>query len=51
MFIGSFASGDPNQTIQFPSDVDAAVKEFKSSGVTNLLIDVTNNGGSHRIVD
>jgi len=41
MFIGTFL-GDP---IQFIRDVDGAVKEFKSSGVTNVLIDVTNNGG------
>ncbi len=43
MFVGSF-EGDFDQ---FPLDVDAAVKQFKASGVTNLLIDVTNNGGSH----
>ena len=42
MFIGSF-EGDFNQ---FQLDVDAAVQQFKASGVTNLLIDVTNNGGS-----
>ncbi|KAH9053619.1 hypothetical protein EDB87DRAFT_1569228 [Lactarius vividus] len=41
MFIGSFL-GDPEQ---FPLDVDAAVKQFKASGVTNLLIDVTDNPG------
>ncbi|KAH9077638.1 hypothetical protein EDB83DRAFT_1502363 [Lactarius deliciosus] len=41
MFVGSF-EGD---FAQFPLDVDAAVKQFKASGVTNLLIDVTNNGG------
>ncbi|KAH8990803.1 hypothetical protein EDB92DRAFT_1946330 [Lactarius akahatsu] len=34
-----------NKTGVFPLDVDAAVKQFKASGVTNLLIDVTNNGG------
>ncbi|KAH8990807.1 hypothetical protein EDB92DRAFT_724534 [Lactarius akahatsu] len=43
MFVGSF-EGDFNQ---FPLDVDAAVKQFKASGVTNLLIDVTNNGGGY----
>ncbi|KAI9438203.1 hypothetical protein H4582DRAFT_2076810 [Lactarius indigo] len=41
MFVGSF-EGDP---YQFASDVDAAVKQFRASGVTNLLIDVTNNSG------
>ncbi|KAI9463969.1 hypothetical protein BJY52DRAFT_1401034 [Lactarius psammicola] len=34
-----------NKTGVFPLDVDAAVKQFKASGVTNLLIDVTNNVG------
>ena len=43
MFVGSF-EGDPDQ---FQHDVDAAINEFKGYGVTNLLIDVTNNGGSH----
>ncbi|KAH9169340.1 hypothetical protein EDB89DRAFT_1908637 [Lactarius sanguifluus] len=41
MFVGSFEG----VFSQFPRDVDAAVKQFKASGVTNLLIDVTNNGG------
>ncbi|KAI9438205.1 hypothetical protein H4582DRAFT_2148664 [Lactarius indigo] len=41
MFVGSF-DGDINQ---FPLDVAAAVKQFKASDVTNLLIDVTNNPG------
>ena len=45
MFIGSFDGSDDAEA-QFPSDVAAAVNEFKSSGVTNLLIDVTDNGGS-----
>ncbi len=47
MFIGTFAiEGNDNANAQFPADVEAAVNEFKSSGVTNLLIDVTDNGGS-----
>ncbi|KAI0289964.1 hypothetical protein BC826DRAFT_1106720 [Russula brevipes] len=41
MFVGSF-DGD---TRQFQLDVQAAINQFKSSGVTNLLIDVTNNPG------
>ena len=41
MFVGSFED-DLNQ---FPLDVQAAVEQFKASGVTNLLVDVTNNGG------
>ena len=41
MFVGSFAG---NLT-KFPYDVHDAIKQFKSSGVTNLLVDVTNNPG------
>ena len=41
MYVGSFAE-DLNQ---FPLDVQAAVEQFKASGITNLLVDVTNNGG------
>ncbi|KAF8267502.1 hypothetical protein EI94DRAFT_1580944 [Lactarius quietus] len=41
LFVGSF---DGNFT-QFQSDVDSGVKQLKASGVTNLVIDVTNNGG------
>jgi hypothetical protein len=41
MFVGSF-EGD---YYQFPLDVQAAVTQFKTSGVTNLLVDVTNNPG------
>ncbi|KAI9463968.1 hypothetical protein BJY52DRAFT_1401032 [Lactarius psammicola] len=39
MFVGSFEEVYE----QFLLDVAAAVKQFKASGVTNLLIDVTNN--------
>jgi C-terminal processing protease CtpA/Prc len=42
MFIGTFDSDDTNQ---FLSDVSAAFDEFKASGVKNILIDVTDNGG------
>ena len=42
MFVGSFG-GDP---IQFQFDVADAIDQFKASGVTNLLVDVTENGGS-----
>jgi hypothetical protein len=41
MFIGSFG-GDFNQT---QVDIAAAFDQFHASGVTNLVIDVTNNGG------
>jgi hypothetical protein len=43
MFVGSF-EGD---YYQFPLDVQAAVTQFKASGVTNLLVDVTNNPGGY----
>ncbi|KAF8270054.1 hypothetical protein EI94DRAFT_1723741 [Lactarius quietus] len=43
MFVGSFEGN----FFQFPFDVQAAVKQFKASGVTNLLIDVTDNGGGY----
>jgi hypothetical protein len=42
MFVGSFGGNYSH----FPRDVEAAMNQFKASGVENLLIDVTNNGGS-----
>ena len=45
MFIGSF-EGDFSQ---FQTDVDAAIKQFQSSGVTRVIIDLTNNGGACQI--
>jgi hypothetical protein len=42
MYVGSFL-GDP---VQFPFDIVDAINQFKSSGVTNLLVDVTDNPGS-----
>jgi hypothetical protein len=48
MFVGNFGlGGDYNQ---FPIDVDAAINQFKASGVEKLLIDVTNNPGSYEIM-
>ena len=41
MFVGSF-EGDFNQ---FQTDTQAAINQFKASGVTHLLVDLTNNGG------
>lgn len=41
MFVGSF-EGDFNQ---FQTDTVAAMQDFKTSGVSRLLIDLTNNGG------
>jgi len=43
MFVGSF-DGDFNQ---FQVDVEAAVNQFNASGVTRLLVDVTNNPGGY----
>jgi hypothetical protein len=45
MFVGSFEPDDDNAIYDFQVDVQNAINQFKSSGVTNLLIDVTNNGG------
>ncbi|KAG5639739.1 hypothetical protein H0H81_000019 [Sphagnurus paluster] len=41
MYVGTF-DGD---FVGFQDDVVAAVDSFKEAGVTQLLIDVTNNGG------
>jgi len=45
MFVGSFQ----DDLAQFQFDVKAAVNELKAHGVENLLIDVTNNGGSYTV--
>jgi len=42
MFVGSF---EPDDFDQFQKDVADAIDSFKASGVTRLLIDLTNNGG------
>lgn len=42
MFVGSF-EGDFDG---FQSDTVSAINAFKQAGVTKLLIDLTNNGGS-----
>ncbi|KAI0790457.1 hypothetical protein C8Q75DRAFT_117560 [Abortiporus biennis] len=41
MFVGSF-EGD---FVQFQTDTQAAIAEFKAAGVTRLILDLTNNGG------
>ena len=46
MVIGTFNAHNDDLNNQFPDDLEAAVNAFKSSGVTNLVIDVTNNDGS-----
>ncbi|KAJ3552372.1 hypothetical protein NM688_g4185 [Phlebia brevispora] len=42
MFVGSFEPDDFNQ---FQTDTQAAIQQFKASGVTRLILDLTNNGG------
>ena len=42
MFVGSFKPDDYNG---FQSDVKNAIKQLNEAKVTNLLIDLTNNGG------
>jgi hypothetical protein len=50
MFIGSFDSNNDNDTYNFfQVDVRDAINQFKSSGVVNLLIDVTNNDGLYTL--
>ncbi len=46
MFVGSFG-GDLNQT---QVDIMIAFNQFHASGVKNILIDVTNNGGLLKFV-
>jgi hypothetical protein len=47
MFVGSF-DGD---FIQTPVDIAAAFDQFHASGVTNLVIDVTDNEGLQGFMD
>ncbi|PPQ66788.1 hypothetical protein CVT24_008697 [Panaeolus cyanescens] len=42
MFVGTFS---PEDFDQFQADVVSAVQTFKSAGVQQVLIDLTNNGG------
>ncbi|OCH94582.1 hypothetical protein OBBRIDRAFT_100132 [Obba rivulosa] len=42
MFVGSFEPDDFNG---FQFDVEAAIKQFKAEGVSQVLIDLSNNGG------
>jgi hypothetical protein len=51
MYIGTFNSDSEDVINQFPTDVVAALNEFKSSGVGNLMIDVSNNPGSKRVIN
>lgn len=49
MFVGSFSPSDYDQ---FQVDTETAIKQFQDANVTNLLIDLTDNGGvsSHNIL-
>jgi hypothetical protein len=48
IFVGTFDSNNNNDTFNhFQVDVRNAINQFKSSGVANLLIDITNNGGMY----
>jgi len=42
MFVGSFA---PSDFFQFQADTVSAINAFKAAGVSQLLIDLTDNGG------
>ncbi|KAH9854585.1 hypothetical protein C2E23DRAFT_817092 [Lenzites betulinus] len=42
MFVGSFEPDDFNQ---FQTDVASAMSDFQDAGVSQLLVDLTNNGG------
>lgn len=44
MFVGSF---EPDDFDQFQTDVQATVTQFQEAGVSQLLVDLTNNGGTH----
>ena len=46
MYVGSF-DGDFFQT---QVDIAVAFDDFNAAGVTNLVIDVTNNGGLYRFI-
>ncbi len=47
MFIGSF-EGD---FVQFQTDTQAAIQQFKQTGATRLIIDLTNNGGKYILIN
>ncbi|KAI0657448.1 hypothetical protein C8Q70DRAFT_1055626 [Cubamyces menziesii] len=42
MFVGSF---EPDDFFQFQTDVQTTITAFQEAGVSQLLIDLTNNGG------
>ena len=42
MFVGSF---EPDDFFQFQTDVQDTFNEFQSAGLSQLIIDLSNNGG------
>ena len=44
MFVGSF---EPDDFFGFQTDVQSSFADFQSKGVTQLIVDLTNNGGRH----
>ena len=44
MFVGSFEPDDFNG---FQTDVQSAFQEFEQAGVSQLIVDLTNNGGAY----
>ena len=44
MFVGSF---EPNDFDGFQTDVQSSFAEFKSKGVSQLIVDLSNNGGEY----
>ena len=48
MFVGSF---EPDDFFGFQTDVQSSFADFQSKGATQLIVDLTNNGGGYIQVD
>ena len=46
MYVSTFS---PDNFDGFQRDVESAVKEFTSKGVTKLIVDLHNNGGTDSV--
>ena len=44
MFVGSF---EPDDFDQFQTDVRDTFTQFEAAGLTQLIVDLTNNGGKY----
>ena len=44
MFVGSF---EPDDFFGFQTDVQSSFADFQSKGATQLIVDLTNNGGGY----